>query len=138
MHKVKFGGQATYHKFIPNILSGKQDSVVFNPSNESLKYAVEKAFYIQDDWDITNDLKINYGIRWSGFTQVGPYARYTRDEDRNKLDSTNYSNFQQIKTYNGVEPRLTVRYSLGEQTSVKGSLSRNFQFIHLVSNSSST
>jgi len=138
MHKVKFGGQATYHKFIPNILSGKQDSVVFNPSNESLKFALEKAFYIQDDWDLTDDFKINYGVRWSSFTQIGPYAKYTRDENRNKLDSSVYRNFQQIKTYNGVEPRLTLRYSLDESTSIKGSLSRNFQFIHLVSNSSST
>ncbi len=138
LHKVKFGGQTTYHKFIPNILSGKQDSVVFNPSNESLKYAIEKAFYIQDDWDLSDKLKVNYGVRWSSFTQIGPYAKYTRDADRNKLDSTVYNNFQQVKTYNGIEPRLTLRYSIDDVTSIKGSVSRNFQFIHLVSNSSST
>jgi hypothetical protein len=137
-HKVKFGGLATYHKFIPNVVSGRQDSIVFTPSNEDLKYALEKALYIQDDWDINNDLKINYGVRWSGFSQIGPYARFVRDANRNKLDSTVYKNLDNIKTYNGIEPRITLRYTLDDVTSVKASVSRNFQFIHLVSNASST
>jgi hypothetical protein len=138
LHKVKFGGQATYHKFIPNVISGKQDSTVFKPSNESMKYALEKAVYIQDDWDISDKIKMNYGLRWTSFTQIGPYSKYVRDANRNKLDSTVYTDFSQVKTYNGLEPRLTVRYSLDDRTSLKGSVSRNLQFIHLVSNSAST
>lgn len=137
-HKVKFGGLATYHKFIPNVVTGRQDSIVFNPSNESLKYALEKAFYIQDDWDVNDKLKLNFGMRWSSFTQIGPYTKYIRDADRNKLDSTSYSHFDNIKTYNGLEPRLTLRYTLSATSSLKTSVSRNFQFIHLVSNASST
>src|ERR1700704_2695415 len=27
-HKVKFGGLYTYHKFVPNVVSGRQDSVI--------------------------------------------------------------------------------------------------------------
>ena len=137
-HKVKFGGLITYHKFIPNVVTGRQDSVIFKPSNESLKYALEKALYIQDDWDINDVLKINYGLRWSSFSQIGPYTRYVRDADRNKLDSTVYNSLENIKTYNGIEPRFTLRYTLDATTSLKASVSRNFQFIHLVSNASST
>lgn len=137
-HKIKFGGQATYHKFIPNVVTGKQDSVVFNPSNESLKYALEKALYVQDDWDVSNDFKINYGVRWSSFTQIGPYTKYVRDIDRNKLDSTVYKDLEQVKTYNGFEPRITARYSIDEATAIKASVSKNYQFIHLVSNAGST
>ena len=137
-HKVKFGGLITYHKFIPNVVTGRQDSVIFKPNNESLKYALEKALYIQDDWDINDVLKINYGLRWSSFSQIGPYTRYVRDADRNKLDSTVYKSLENIKTYNGIEPRFTLRYTLDATTSLKASVSRNFQFIHLVSNASST
>jgi hypothetical protein len=137
-HKLKFGGLVTYHKFIPNVVTGRQDSIIFSPSNEDLKYALEKAAYIQDDWDISDKLKINYGMRWSSFTQIGPYTKYVRDADRNKLDSTIYKNFDNIKTYNGIEPRFTLRYALDGGTSLKASVSRNFQFIHLVSNASST
>jgi hypothetical protein len=87
---------------------------------------------------VSNNLKINYGVRWSSFSQIGPYTRFVRDANRNKLDSTVYKNLDNIKTYNGIEPRITLRYTLDDVTSVKASVSRNFQFIHLVSNASST
>jgi hypothetical protein len=137
-HKLKFGGLATYHRFTPNVLSGRQDSVVFTPSNEGNKYALEKALYIQDDWDISDKVKLNYGLRWTGFTQLGPYTRFIRDADRNKLDSTRYGSLEKIQSYHGLEPRATLRYSVSEQTSIKAAINRNYQFIHLVSNSGST
>ena len=137
-HKLKFGGLFTYHKFIPNVTSGKQDSVVFQPVNEGDKYALEKALYIQDDWDLSKRLKLNYGLRWSSFTQIGPYTKYVRDANQNKIDSTIYNRFEKIQTYAGMEPRFTMRYTLNSTTSLKGSVTRNLQFIHLVSNSGTT
>jgi hypothetical protein len=137
-HKVKFGGLVTYHKFIPNVLSGRQDSVIFHPNNENNKYAIENALYLQDDWEISDKIKINYGLRWSGFTQIGPYTKYVRDINQNKTDSTVYKSFQPIKTYGGPEPRFTIRYSLNDETSLKAAITRNYQYIHLVSNSGST
>jgi len=137
-HKIKFGAQSTYHKFVPNVVSGRQDSTVFRPSNEDVKYALENAAYVQDDWDVSDKLKINYGLRWSSFSQLGPYRKFTRDADQNILDSTVYKNFQRIVNYNGLEPRITTRYTLNETISLKASVSRNLQFIHLVSNSGTT
>lgn len=137
-HKIKFGGLATYHKFIPNVLNGRQDSVVFTPPNEDVKYALENGAYLQDDWDVSDKLKINYGVRWSSFSQIGPYTKYTRDEDQNVKDSTHYGPFETIQNYQGVEPRATFRYMVNDRTSLKGSVSRNLQFIHLVSNSGTT
>ena len=137
-HKVKFGGLYTYHKFIPNVVSGQQDTTVFKPNNEGTKYANETALYIQDDWDISDKLKINYGIRWSGFTQIGPYTKFDRDADGNKTDSTIYGSFDKVKSYGGLEPRATIRYALNDETSVKVAVNRNYQYIHLVSNSGNT
>jgi hypothetical protein len=137
-HKIKFGGQLTYHKFVPNILNGRQDSIVFNPNNESVKYAAETALYLQDDWEPSEKLKINYGIRWSTFTQIGPYNKYIRDVNGNKLDSTHYNSFEKVKSFGGLEPRLTLRYALTDLSSIKISVSRNYQYIHLVSNSGNT
>ncbi|MFZ9387316.1 MAG: TonB-dependent receptor [Chitinophagaceae bacterium] len=137
-HKLKFGGLLTYHKFIPNVASGRQDSIVFRPNNESNKFAAEAALYIQDDWEIGEKWKINYGIRYTQFTQVGPYTRYVKDADGNKLDSTVYGNLKPVKSYGGLEPRLTIRYALNDETSLKAAVSRNYQYIHLVSNSGNT
>jgi TonB dependent receptor-like, beta-barrel/CarboxypepD_reg-like domain/TonB-dependent Receptor Plug Domain len=137
-HKLKFGGLYTYHKFIPNVVSGHSDSIVFHPNNEGTKYANETALYIQDDWELGEKVKINYGLRWSSFTQIGPYTKYIRDADRNKIDSTVYKSFEPIKSYGGPEPRLTIRYTINDETSIKAAVARNYQYIHLVSNSANT
>ncbi len=137
-HKVKFGALYTYHKFIPNVLSGRQDSIVFKPNNEPEKFASEFAFYVQDDWELSDKIKVNYGVRWSGFTQIGPYKRFARDINGNKTDSIVYKNFESVKTYGGLEPRITIRYALNDEASIKAAINRNYQFIHLVSNAGST
>ena len=137
-HKLKYGIQYTFHRFSPSVVSGQQDSVVFNPNNAQLKYAREMAAYVQDDWEISDDLKMSYGIRWSGFQQVGPYTNYTTDNVGNRLDSVTFKTAEPIKFYSGFEPRATLRYSLNDETSIKGSVSRNRQYIHLVSNSGTT
>jgi len=48
-HKIRFGGIYTYHRFTPSVVSGKQDTTVFNPLNAQRKFAHEAAVYLQDD-----------------------------------------------------------------------------------------
>lgn len=137
-HKVKFGGQYIYHTFYPSVVSGNQDSVVFHPANIQKKYANEYGIYIQDDWDVSKKIKINYGIRYSMFQQIGPYTKYDEDANGNKLDSSFYSKGKTIKTYGGFEPRFTIRYAINNNSSIKASATRNLQYIHLVSNAGTT
>ena len=137
-HKVKFGGLYTLHRFTPSVVSGGQDSVIFKPLNPQSKYAHEAALYIQDDWEVSDKVKINFGLRYSGFQQIGPYKIYQTDKDGNRLDSTVYSNGQSVRKYGGLEPRFTLRYAITDETSIKASITKNFQFIHLVSNSGTT
>lgn len=137
-HKLKFGGIYTFHKFVPSLISGRQDSTVFTPNNAQVKYGHEAAIYLQDDWEVNDKLKLNAGLRYSWFQQVGPYKIYESDVNGNRLDSTVFGKGKAVKTYGGLEPRLTVRYALNDVTSVKGSVTRNLQYIHLVSNAGTT
>ena len=137
-HKLKFGLLYTYHRFTPSVVSGKQDSVVFNPQNAQIKYAHEGALYIQDNWEINSKLNINAGLRYSGFQQIGPNKIYTTDDNNNRTDSIVYGRGKAVKTYGGLEPRLSIRYSLNDETSIKASVTRNLQYIHLVSNAGTT
>jgi hypothetical protein len=137
-HKLKFGALYTYHTFTPNVLSGNQDTVQFTPNTENNKYANEAAIYLQDEWELSDKIKVNAGIRYSSFAQIGPYKKFTEDLNGNKLDSTVYGRGDKVKTYGGFEPRLTVRYAIDDATSVKAAVTRNLQYIHLVSNAGST
>jgi hypothetical protein len=137
-HKLKFGWLFTYHRFTPSVVSGQQDSIVFNPQSAQVKFANETAIYLQDDWDFSKKVKINVGLRYSNFAQIGKYKIYNVDEFQNRLDSTIFKRGQTVKSYGGLEPRLTLRYEINERTSVKASATRNLQYIHLVSNSGTT
>ena len=137
-HKMKFGGLYTYHTFVPNILTGEQGETKFEPNNDSKKYALELAAYVQDEWEVTSKLNIGAGIRYSAFTQIGPYTVFERDANGNKTDSTFYGRGRDIKTYGGPEPRLTLRYGITDVMSFKAGIARNLQYIHLVSNAGST
>ncbi len=133
-HRIRFGAQLTRHRFTPSVVSGNQDSTVFEPNNAQIKNARELALYIQDDWDISEKLKMNVGLRLSAFQQIGSYTHFQRDVNGNKLDSTVYGPGQSVKWYGGPEPRWTMRYTLDEVSSIKASITRNIQYIHLVTN----
>ncbi len=137
-HKLKFGFLYTYHRFTPSVLSGRQDSVVFNPQNAQLKYAHEGAVYLQDDWEINSKLNINAGLRYSAFQQIGPNKIYVTDDNGTRIDSTVYGRGKAVHTYGGFEPRITMRYAFNERTSIKASVTHNLQYIHLVSNAGTT
>lgn len=137
-HCLKFGGQYTYHRFTPSVISGRQDSVEFQPNNPQTKFGHEAAVYLQDEWDVNPDLKIQAGMRYSVFRQAGPYKVYETDANGNRTDSTVYGRGDNVKTYGGLEPRLALRYSLNDNSAVKASVSRNRQYIHLVSNAGTT
>ncbi|UYQ95198.1 TonB-dependent receptor [Chitinophaga horti] len=137
-HHLKFGGNYIYHQFRPSSISGVQDTTTFNPDNTYKKFAHEAALYIQDDWEISSTLKVNAGLRYSGFQQIGPYTAYERDTDGNKLDSTSWGKGVPVRSYGWPEPRVIVRYAWNNANSLKASVTRNNQFIHLVTNAGSS
>jgi hypothetical protein len=137
-HRFKFGAQYTYHTFLPNRFSGNQGSTTLPSQNDANKYGRELALFLQDDWEINTKLKVNAGLRWSGFQQVGPYKKFTKDENGNRLDSVGYARGKTVAQYGGLEPRLTMRYSLNETSSIKAGITRNLQYIHLATNSATT
>lgn len=137
-HKLKFGVQYTFHTFLPNVLNGNQDSTVFAPNNATKKFANEYAVYLQDDWELNKKLKLNVGLRYSVFQQVGKYTLYNRDAAGNKTDSIQYGSGQTVQSYGGIEPRATLRYAVNENESIKFAVTKNLQYIHLVTNAGST
>jgi hypothetical protein len=136
-HKFKFGIGSTYHKFQPSTFSGSNDSVQLTPVNPVMKYAVESNAYAADDFDLTSWCRINAGLRYSSFLHLGPYTLYQKQNGINR-DSTVYDNGKIVKNYGGLEPRLNIRFGLNATTSIKTSISKSYQYIHLVSNNGST
>ena len=137
LHNIKFGWNYTFHRFIPSSLSASSGDVEFNTIDEIKIFGNEYAIYFQDEWDVNENLKINLGFRLSAYQHVGPFTRYYKNPNTGATDSTtNYSNFEAIKTYFGPEPRISARYLLPDNSSFKFGFAHNYQYIHLASISS--
>ncbi len=140
LHNVKFGVNYVYHTFTPTSASARSGEVDFDLGGINKLYAHDGAIYLNDDWDITEKLKLNAGLRYTFFQQVGPFTRYVKDEgsigSSANSDTIVYRSGENVKTYQHVEPRLSVRYSLNSKSSVKAAYTQNYQYIHMVSMSS--
>ena len=127
-HAIKFGVQTTYHRLTPSVANAQQGDEEFTNNKVSIP-AWETGFYVSDDFKVSERIKIQAGLRWSIFTQMGPYAAST---------GVNYQKGEKVVTYNGLEPRLSWRYAFNASNAIKGGVTVSNQYLHLVSNSSST
>lgn len=132
-HNVKFGTNYIFHTFIPSNATAKQGDVVFDTGKMLKMYAHDAAVYITDDFDVTDRLRINGGLRYSYFQQVGPFDRFEKNELGRIIDTTIYKQGEKVASYGGLEPRASMRYTLNRSSSVKASFTQNYQYIHLAS-----
>jgi hypothetical protein len=130
-HYVRFGVNYTYHIFTPNNVSAKEGETVFDLGGLKKEYGHEAAAYINDDWDVTDRWKISAGLRYSYFMQVGPFDRYIQDVTGRTVGITHYNKFKKVADYGGLEPRLSVRFMVDENSSIKASFTHNLQYVHL-------
>jgi len=128
-HQLKWGGQYTHHTFTPYTATATAGDVEFGTNNRK-KQAHEAAIYAQDEMKITDALTVNFGLRASLFSQLGPYA----NDDSTKV----FAAGEPVTTYTGIEPRLSAKYSLTPSASIKAGFAYTNQYIHLVSSSTST
>lgn len=128
-HTLKYGVNYTYHTMTPNTAQASNGDVDFS-NNILPKYSNEGAIFFLDDIKLDNQWNVNAGIRLSAFQQVGPYT--------SRITQAHFKTFEPVKTYGGVEPRLSVNYRVSKDLSLKAGMAATTQYIHLVSNSSST
>ncbi len=128
-HQVKTGIHATKHRLTPNIIRGSAGETEFE-NTATAKYANEYAIYLQDDWKINPWLRVNLGLRGTLFQQTGPYT--------SSINGEVYETGDIVKTYSSLEPRIFINTSLNPNASLKAGVTATTQYLHLVSNSSST
>ena len=134
---IKFGLNSIYHTFLPGKVTATAGSIINNTALEN-KFALENAAYVSHEIDMMPGVKVNYGLRLSTFSLLGPAHLYNYDENGNVIDTLTYTSGNIIKTYSSLEPRLALNILLNESSSLKTSYTRTTQYIHLLSNSTTT
>ena len=132
---IQFGVNGIYHTFRPTTLEAPGDGP-FNSNDLENKYALETSAYIQNDQKVGDRLTLRYGLRGSMFNTLGPGTYYLY-EGGNLSDSVSAEAGEVVGTYGGIEPRLGLSYLLTKTSSLKASYNRTYQYIHLLSSSTS-
>ena len=136
-HTLKYGGQYIYHVYTPSTVAIESGETQFNIDTPSKLLAHETALYILDEFDATDRLRLNGGLRFTSFAHVGEFKQYVlNSEGQASRVIVNYGKGKPVANYLGLEPRLSARYRLTNTSSVKASYNRNLQYVHLASFSS--
>ena len=140
--KITFqaGYHGVYRDFQPGIISPNSDNSIFKETKLAKQFALDHALYASFEHTISDRLALQYGVRFSIFQNVGASTIYQYADPRDNveiqvLDSTYYTDFENIKTFTNVEPRFSARYKLNPRQSLKFSYQRMAQYVHLISNS---
>ena len=94
---------------------------------------LEHALYLSHDHTITPRFSMRYGLRLSGFQNIGAEDFYTFDEHYQVADTIHYGKGEIFNTEIHPEPRLAAMFRIDEVSSVKASYSRTFQYIQVAS-----
>jgi hypothetical protein len=135
-HQLKYGGQYIRHIYTTSTVNVTSGETAFNIDTPPKLNAHESALYIMDDFDITDDLRINAGLRFSHFAHVGPFTRYDLDDRGVATGKEDIGRGEVIAQYAALEPRVALRYRIDGRSSVKASYNRGQQYVHLASFSS--
>lgn len=133
---LRFGWQGIFHRLKPNEVSFEDGTEGEGTTLEEQK-AIEGGVYVANAQKISDKLSLDYGLRLSSFSNMGSYTEKVYDEADNVLSETAYANGEIYNTYLGLEPRVNATYLLDKKSSVKASYNRNYQYLHLLSNSNS-
>jgi TonB dependent receptor/CarboxypepD_reg-like domain/TonB-dependent Receptor Plug Domain len=138
-HQVKFGVNYIFHTFTPTSVSAKSGDTQFDLGDVKKDKAHEMAVYVSDDFDLTEKIKLNAGLRYSYFMQIGPFDRYLKDPITGQTSGVrHYNSNEKVADYGGLEPRFSIRFQLNSKSSIKASYTYNLQYLNLVSLSSLT
>jgi hypothetical protein len=138
---IRFGGQVTQHEFRPGKIIPTGGSI-FNKIELENNRALESGLFIENDQIITSRLSARYGLRLSMFQNIGPFTSYLFEKSGSRsytvLDSVKYARNRFFNTQFGIEPRLSIKFELNNESSVKLSYNHMVQYLHLTTNTMST
>jgi hypothetical protein len=141
-HNFNFGFNNIFYKLHPGSYSPSHPRSLVIKDKLQMEQALESALYFSDRYTVSSRLSIDAGVRYSVFNYLGPHELYKYVEglprhEETLTDTLQYKSGKIIKTYSATELRLSTRYTLSDNASLKMSFITLEQYIHMLSNTTS-
>ena len=100
---------------------------------------LESSVFLSDEYEVTDKLLINAGLRYSMYAALGEREQQVYEtglprSTATNLDTLNFGPNEIIETYGGAEARISARYFLKPDMSLKAGFNNSYQYIHTLTN----
>jgi hypothetical protein len=141
-NKMEFGIDASAYSLSPGRREPFGDYSVITASELEEEQALEPSLYLSDEYEITPRISVSAGIRGTLFTNFGPVTDFIYYDDMPRTvetisDTVTYANREIVNVYPGLDFRFSSRFILTPSMSVKIGAQRAFQYLHMISNTTS-
>jgi hypothetical protein len=138
-HTLNFGASTLLYRLASGRLHPFGPSSLVVPDQLQTERATESAVYVGDQMEINARLSVYAGLRYSFFRNYGPRDVFMYEPGLSKdvstiIDTLRYRSGQSVATSGGPELRLSARYALTRNASVKLSFNRMRQYLQMLSN----
>jgi len=138
-HKFDYGLSGKYYEVFPGLIKPKGPQDIIQPFSIPKEQGLESALFVTDNFKVNDKLLLDVGLRYSFYSALGnSQQRVYQDglpkSDDTVIDTLSFEKNKFIKTYGGPEVRVSARYFLGEDFSIKASYNNMYQFLHTLSN----
>lgn len=137
-HHLNYGVSTKLYNVNPGNISPIGSNSIVSPNQIQNERGLESAIFVSDIFDISKKLQLDAGFRFSTFSALGErtqnvYADKKPKNNSNIIETREFDKNETIKSYGGLETRLSLRYLLTPTLSVKTSYNSTIQYIHLLS-----
>ncbi|WP_298120593.1 TonB-dependent receptor [Flavobacterium sp.] len=137
-NSLNFGVNSKLYNIKPGELTPYKNALL-TPIKIDKERALESAFFLSDNLKISEKLSFDFGFRVTNFLSLGKSTQNIYEENLPLSEATvvevkEFKNNEVIKEYNSIEPRISARYLIMEDLSLKLSFDKTSQYIHLLSN----
>jgi hypothetical protein len=110
-HYLNYGAELNYKSISPKVTKDEASTRIAD--NREFYQPITATIFVNDDWNVTDRIGLNFGIRASYFNEKG-------------------------KSYFAVDPKLVGKIIITDQNSIKFGYSYGSQFVHMLVNSTAT
>ncbi|ALM07319.1 collagen-binding protein [Sediminicola sp. YIK13] len=149
--QLNYGLNDIYYNFNPGEIEPNREDSGIIAEQLTQKYANEFAAYIDAEHQVSEQLTLQYGLRWSNFIRLGQdelniyqdnnpvifNQEFQIYEKADPIGIERYKRTDRLATFNTLEPRLAVALALNNESSIKASYNHMAQYLSLLSNTSS-
>ncbi|MFT6807795.1 MAG: hypothetical protein ACJA01_001017 [Saprospiraceae bacterium] len=141
-HQINFGINAIHYNLSPGGITPTNPASIIENKELDPEKAIEGSIYLSDQWSILENLSLYAGLRYTFYGFLGPktvnnYRANAARVEQNITGVTQYNSGDLVQSYSAPEFRVSMRYGLDDNTSIKAAANRNRQYLSMLFNSAS-